>query len=36
VTDGGKPGTNDTYGIVLSDGYASGQQPLQKGDVKIS
>jgi hypothetical protein len=35
VTDQGEPGTNDTYGITLSDGYASGQQRLQGGNVRI-
>jgi len=35
VTDSGMATTGDTYGIILSDGYASGQQPLRKGDVKI-
>jgi hypothetical protein len=35
VTDQGEPGTNDSYGIILSDGYASGQQQLQGGNVKI-
>jgi Big-like domain-containing protein/beta-propeller repeat-containing protein len=35
VTDQGEPGTNDSYGIVLSDGYVSGQQQLQGGNVQI-
>ena len=35
VTDAGKPGTNDTYGIATSDGYSSGQQQLENGDIKI-
>jgi hypothetical protein len=35
VTDGGVRGTNDTYGITTSDGYSSGQQPLETGDVRI-
>ena len=35
VTDAGKHGTNDTYGITTSDGYSSGQQPLETGDIKI-
>jgi hypothetical protein len=35
VTDMGEPGSNDTYGITMSDGYASGQQRLQGGDVQI-
>ncbi|PYQ56242.1 MAG: hypothetical protein DMF58_21195 [Acidobacteria bacterium] len=28
-------GTNDTYGIILSNGYASGQHQLQAGNVTI-
>ena len=35
VTDMGSPGTNDTYGIILSNGYASGQKTLQGGNVTI-
>ena len=35
VTDAGKKGTNDTYRIATSDGYDSGVQPLEKGDIKI-
>jgi protocatechuate 3,4-dioxygenase beta subunit len=35
VSDQGEPGTNDSYGIILSDGYASGQQRLQAGNVQI-
>ena len=35
VTDQGEPGTNDTYGITMSDGYVSGQQRLQGGNVQI-
>ena len=35
VTDGGNGGSSDSYGIMLSDGYASGQQPLQGGNVTI-
>jgi hypothetical protein len=35
VTDHGEPGRNDTYGITMSDGYASGQQRLQGGNVQI-
>src|SRR5207249_6472953 len=35
VTDGGEPGTTDSYGIILSDGYASGQELLQGGNVAI-
>src|SRR5918996_1440081 len=35
VTDQSEPGTDDTYGIMLSDGYASGQKQLQGGNVQI-
>jgi hypothetical protein len=37
VSDMGEPGTNDTYGILLSNGYGydSGQQTLQGGNVQI-
>lgn len=35
VIDNGEPGTDDSYGIIMSDGYASGQQQLQGGNVKI-
>ena len=35
VADGGNGGSNDSYGIMLSDGYTSGQQPLQGGNVNI-
>jgi CSLREA domain-containing protein len=35
VTDQGEPGSNDTYGIMLSDGYASGQHQLRGGNVQI-
>jgi hypothetical protein len=35
VSDQGEPGTNDSYGIILSDGYASGQQRLRTGNVQI-
>jgi hypothetical protein len=35
VTDAGTPGKNDTYGITMSDGYASGQQQLEGGNVRI-
>jgi hypothetical protein len=34
--DGGEPGTNDTYGIIIPDvGYASGDQQLEGGNVQI-
>jgi hypothetical protein len=35
VIDNGEPGTNDFYGIIMSDGYASGQQQLRSGNVQI-
>jgi hypothetical protein len=35
VTDLGSPGTNDSYGIMLDTGYASGQKQLQGGNVTI-
>jgi uncharacterized protein (DUF2141 family) len=35
VTDGGTGGSTDTYGILMSDGYVSGQHPLGGGNVDI-
>jgi len=35
VTDMGEPGTSDSYGIMLSNGYASGQHQLRGGNVQI-
>ncbi|HKY51070.1 MAG TPA: SBBP repeat-containing protein [Candidatus Limnocylindria bacterium] len=35
VIDGGQGGANDSYGITLSDGYVSGQQQLEGGNVTI-
>jgi hypothetical protein len=35
VTDGGEPGTSDTYRIRLSNGYDSGEQLLAGGNVQI-
>ncbi len=35
VTDGGSGGSNDTYGILLDNGYVSGQHPLGGGNVTI-
>jgi len=35
VTDNGQSGANDSYGLILSNGYASGQQTLQGGNVTI-
>jgi hypothetical protein len=35
VIDQAEPGTNDAYGIILSNGYASGQHQLQGGNVTI-
>jgi hypothetical protein len=35
VTDGGNGGSTDSYGILMSDGYASGQHLLGGGNVYI-
>jgi Big-like domain-containing protein len=35
VTDMGSGGSNDSYGIIVSNGYASGQQDLEGGNVTI-
>jgi hypothetical protein len=35
VTDMGSSGANDSYGIILSNGYVSGQHPLGGGNVNI-
>ena len=35
VTDMGDPGINDSYGIMMSDGYLSGQRQLLGGNVQI-
>jgi hypothetical protein len=35
VKDMGEPGTNDTYSILLSNGYYSGEQKLAGGNVQI-
>ncbi len=35
LIDLGNPGTGDSYGITLSDGYASGLQTLQGGNITI-
>jgi YVTN family beta-propeller protein len=35
TTDAGKPGTNDTYRILLDTGYDSGVHKLKGGDVQI-
>jgi hypothetical protein len=35
VADLGEGGANDSYGIIVSNGYASGQQQLQGGNVQI-
>jgi hypothetical protein len=35
VTDGGKGGKTDTYGILLSTGYYSGEQRLQGGNITV-
>lgn len=36
VKDAGEPGTNDQYGILLSNGYFSGDQTLEGGNVQIT
>jgi hypothetical protein len=35
VLDHGKRGINDAYGIIISDGYVSGQKQLKGGNVTI-
>ena len=35
VTDGGSGGSTDSYGILMSDGYVSGQHALGGGNVDI-
>jgi len=35
LSDGGHGGSNDSYGILMDDGYDSGQQPLGGGNVTI-
>ena len=35
VTDAGEPSTADTYGITVSNGYESGEQPLEGGNINI-
>jgi hypothetical protein len=35
VTDGGKGSKGDKYGILLSSGYYSGEQPLRGGNITI-
>jgi hypothetical protein len=35
VTDQSEPGSDDTYGIIMSDGYLSGQRQLQGGNIQI-
>lgn len=35
VTDSGEPSVADTYGILISNGYDSGDQPLQGGNIQI-
>jgi VCBS repeat-containing protein len=35
VTDAGKPGTNDTYRILLDTSYDSGVHKLTGGNVQI-
>ena len=33
--DRGEPGRQDTYRIVLSTGYDSGEHPLEEGNIQI-
>ena len=35
VTDNGEPGEDDTYRIRISNGYDSGQQPLEGGNLQV-
>lgn len=35
MIDGAHGGSSDAYGILMSDAYASGQQPLEGGNVII-
>lgn len=35
VTDGDNGAAADSYGLIMSDGYASGQKPLEGGNVNI-
>jgi hypothetical protein len=35
LRDRDEPGTHDTYSIVLSDGYTSGEQVLEGGNIQI-
>jgi hypothetical protein len=35
VVDNGEPGSKDTYGITLSDGYANGPATLTKGNIQV-
>jgi hypothetical protein len=35
VMDNGEPGRDDMYGIIVSNGYASGDNVLQGGNVQI-
>lgn len=35
LSDRGEPGTDDDYGIIVSNGYASGQQTLKGGNIQI-
>jgi hypothetical protein len=35
VTDNGEPGTSDIYGIIISNGYVSGDKTLEGGNVQI-
>ena len=35
VTDSGEPSTADTYGILIGNGYYTGEQPLLGGNIQI-
>lgn len=35
VTDSGEPSTADTYGILIGNGYYTGEQPLVGGNIQI-
>lgn len=35
MTDNGEPGTADVYGIILSNGYVSGDKVLEGGNIQI-
>lgn len=35
MTDNGEPGTSDVYGIIISNGYVSGDKILEGGNIQI-